>query len=86
MDTPEWLNSYIEGIQDNPDYVGTKVYRYEWQENFVYHVMIPISSCAYCEVYNQSGTKIEFKDDNTFQDFLSNKKNEVIVWEWKDNN
>ena len=81
MDTPEWLNSYIENIQDNPDYFGTKIYRYEWKENFVYHIMIPISSCAYCEVYNQSGTKIEFNNDTTFQDFLNNKKNEVIVWE-----
>ena len=84
--TPEWLKEYIEKIQGNPEYYGTKIYRYEWKEKIVYHVMIPISSCAYCEVYDQSGTKIEFKDDTTFQDFLSNKKNEVIVWEAKDYN
>jgi hypothetical protein len=86
LSTPEWLNSYIEEIQDNPDYYGTKIYRYEWREKFVYHVMIPISSCAYCEVYDQSGIKIDFRDDSNFQDFLNHKKNEVVVWEWKNNN
>jgi len=86
IDTPDWLNSYIEEIQDEPSYIGTKVYRYEWKGSLVYHIEIPVSSCAYCEVYDQSGMKIEFKDDLMFQDFMNNKKNEVLVWEWKENN
>ena len=81
--TPDWLNRYIADIQDNPEYYGTKIYRYEWKEKIVYHVMIPISSCAYCDVYDQRGSKIKFKDDAAFQDFINNKKNEVVVWEWK---
>ena len=84
-DTPDWLNNYIENIQDNPDYFGTIIYRYNWKGNFIYHIMIPISSCAYCEVYYHSGEKIVF-ENNMLQDFMNNKKNEVIVWEWKEKN
>jgi len=85
-DTPEWLKNYIEEIQNNSNYFGAKIYRYEWKDNFIYHIMIPISSCAYCEVYKQSGTKFEFKDDSTFQDFLNNRRNGIIIWEWENNN
>ena len=85
VDTPEWLKNYIEDIQDNPNYLGTKIYRYEWKEKFVYHIWIPISSCAYCEIYNQKGEKISFKNDEEFQDFINKKKNEIIIWEWESN-
>ena len=76
-DIPDWLNSYIEEMKDDPTYFGTKIYRYVWKRNFIYHIMIPLSSCAYCEVYDQSGTKIEFNDDLIFQDFLNN--DEVLL-------
>ncbi len=82
-DTPDWLNNYIENIKDDPSYFGTTIYRYSWKGNFVYHIMIPISSCAYCETYYFSGEKIVFAN-NMFQDFMNNKKNEFIVWEWKE--
>lgn len=80
-DTLQWLNLKIESLAVHPDYVGSKVYRYEWNSNFVYHIMIPISSCAYCELYKSDGSKIQFTNDEMFSDFLKNKKNEVLIWE-----
>ena len=82
-DTPDWLNNYIENIKDDPSYIGTIIYRYNWKGNFVYYIMIPISSCAYCDVYYHSGEKIVF-DNNMLHDFMNNKKNEFIVWKWKE--
>ncbi|MGE5812370.1 MAG: hypothetical protein ACM339_12760 [Ignavibacteria bacterium] len=80
-DTPLWLKEKIDYMSTNHDYFGSKIYRYKWNEKYVYHIMIPISSCAYCELYDQDGIKIQFNDDS-FSDFLENKKDEVLVWEW----
>lgn len=83
-DTPQWLKVKIDSMSTNPDYFGTKVYRCEWNSKFTYHIMIPISSCAYCEVYEQNGNKIQFTNDETFSDFIKNKNDEILVWEKKD--
>ena len=82
-DTPTWLKEKIDSMTTNPKYYwGTKVYRYEWDGKYVYHISIAISSCMYCELYEQDGKKLQL-DNVTFPDFLQNKKNEVLVWEWK---
>lgn len=81
-DTPVWLKEKIDSMSVDNRFVGTKVYRYEWKRNLMYHIMIPFSSCVYCELYYQSGNKPQL-DQVEFQDFLSNKKNATIIWEWK---
>jgi hypothetical protein len=82
-DTPTWLKAKIALMSTDTTryYVRTKVYRYEWHWEFVYHISIPISSCMYCEVYDQSGNRIQFTNDAMLQDFLGNRKDEVLVWE-----
>lgn len=82
-DTPQWLKEKIDSMSVNPDYFMSQVYRYEWKDKYVYHIMIPISSCAYCELYEEDGSKIQFANDAMFSDFLMNKKNKVLVWERK---
>ena len=79
-DTPIWLKAKVDSIAAIPETFGITVYRYEWNGEFVYHIENPISSCVYCELYDQNGMKVEFTDDETFQDFVENKKNEVVVW------
>ena len=79
---PVWLKVKIDSMSTIQDYYGTKVYRYKWHIEYVYYIMIPISSCAYCEVYNYNGTKIQFENDTQFQDFLNNKNDQVLIWEW----
>ena len=83
-DTPTWLKNKIDSISTDMQYYGTKVFRYDWNKSYVYHIMIPISSCAYCELYDSRGNKILPMNDKLFQDFLNHKKNEVLVWEWDD--
>ena len=79
-DTPGWLKTKIDSMSADPMYVASKVYRYEYNGSFVYHIRIGISSCIYCELYNQKGHKITFNSDEEFQDFLNKKKNEIIIW------
>lgn len=82
-DTPVWLKEKVYSMSIGQDYYGVKVFRFEWKSKYFYHIMIPISSCAYCELYDENGNKVNFTSDQMFQDFLINKKNEVLVWEWK---
>ena len=80
--TPEWLQAKIDSMSQNQDYYGTTVYRYKWNGAYVYHIVIPISSCAFCDVYNQSGIKLQFANDAQFQEFLNNRTDAVLIWEW----
>lgn len=81
-DTPEWLKAKIDSMSNHQDYYGTKVFRHEWKAKYIYHIVIPVSSCGYCDVYDQNGNKLQFANDNEFQDYLKNRKNEILVWEW----
>jgi hypothetical protein len=81
--TPVWLKAKIDSISTLPEYFGTKIYRYEWNWNYIYHMEIPISSCGYCECYDQSGRKIDFSNEERFRDFLQNRRNQVLIWEWE---
>jgi hypothetical protein len=82
-DTPLWLKTKIAVMATDTTrfYFRTKVYRYEWHSQFVYHISIPVSSCMYCEIYDHAGNKIQIANDSMLQDFLSNRKDEVLVWE-----
>ncbi|NWG28668.1 MAG: hypothetical protein HXY48_09060 [Ignavibacteriaceae bacterium] len=83
-DSPEWLKAKIDSVTTtNPKYYGAmKVFRYEWKEQYIYHFWIPASSCAYCEVYDQNGLKIQLTEDTERTDFQNNKSNKVLVWDW----
>ncbi len=83
-DTPAWLKVQIDSMSTNQYYHGSQVYRYIWHNDFIYDIFIPVSSCVYCEVFNKDGAKITFTGDNMLQDYLNNRKNEVLIWKWKD--
>jgi hypothetical protein len=72
----------IDSISTNLYYGGTKVYRYKCSGSYIYYFEIPLSSCIYCEIYVQDGHKLSVTND-MLQDCLNDKKNEVLVWEWK---
>ena len=76
---PEWLNTMIAQFE-NSQLPGIVIYAYKWNQEYYYYVSNPISSCVYCEVYDYSGIKITFNDDE-FQDFITNAKRIKTVWE-----
>ena len=80
---PDWLEPRINELT-SPEYAGTIIYRYDWNEIQLYHVMIPISSCAYCEMYSSDGDAFEFINGEQRDNFIENKENEYIVWSWQD--
>jgi hypothetical protein len=82
VETPSWLKEKIDSISNSTRhyYDWTKVYRYDFNESFIYHFSIPASSCIYCELYNQEGDKITALNDSTLQSILNKKTGEVLIW------
>ena len=81
-DIPVWLKLKIDSISTQSYYWGTSVHRCEWRGSYVYYLDIPVSSCMFCEVFDQYGEKINLQDAELFQDFLTNKRNDIIIWSW----
>ncbi len=80
---PPWLQARIDSISANPEYYGTKVYRYTWHGVFFYYFMIPLSSCAYCDIYDWNGKRLHFGTDDEVIRFITEKSDGVLIWEWE---
>jgi len=77
-ENPAWLKYRINSLLDNQNDFGAVIFRYKWNNMYVYHVQIPISSCAYCELYDQDGKKIIFSSDSLRYDFLKKKSDNTF--------
>jgi hypothetical protein len=81
-EAPEWLQNKIDTMSLYQEYEGTILYRYKWQGAYIYHFEIPNSTCLYCAMYIQSGDTLLFVNESEFQDFLHNKTDSALIWEW----
>lgn len=81
IDGPKWLEQKIADLSSNKDHFGSTVYSHVWKGNVFYHIQIPISSCAYCEVYDKNGNKLDWAVYD-FESYLAERKNEKVVWTW----
>ena len=80
---PIWLDNYISDIENDQYYISTIIYRHLWRDNYYYHIEIPASSCAYCEVFNHLGIKVDWHLES-FEDYINNRQNGIIIWSWKE--
>jgi hypothetical protein len=78
-ETPDWLKDRISQMDTAYNYAGASVYLYKWNEEYYYHILNPISSCMFCEVYNYDGVKIVWTDQ-TFNDFINNGEKLETIW------
>jgi hypothetical protein len=76
---PDWLNTMISQLENSP-LLGITINAYRWDGAYYYHVLNPVSSCMFCEVYNYSGDLIKWTD-NEFKDFVNKGKFIKAVWE-----
>jgi len=80
---PVWVQKMTDTLETNDFYWGSKIYRHEWKSDYYYHLNIPVSSCAYCNIYNKNGESVDWQKED-MEDYLENRKNEQIVWRWQD--
>jgi hypothetical protein len=80
-DTPEWLKEKINSIaiSNMPYYHMAEVNRYKWNNDFIFQFDIPVSSCLLCEVYYYNGTKVNFANDSTVQNYLLKRTNKLLI-------
>jgi hypothetical protein len=76
---PDWLNTMISRLE-NSSLPGITINAYKWNKVYYYHVLNPISSCMFCEVYDYSGDLIRWSNEE-IADFVKNGKLIKAVWE-----
>ncbi|MEA3452683.1 MAG: hypothetical protein U9Q83_12390 [Bacteroidota bacterium] len=79
---PNWMQEMTDTLETKDYYWGSKIYRHDWKSKYYYHLEIHISSCAYCNVYNGKGESIDWRTED-IEIYLKDRKNEIIMWEWK---
>jgi len=77
---PDWLTAKISQMETADYYMGTKVYAYEWKNEYYYLISIPISSCIMCEFYNYHGVKVVWTQEK-IDDFHKNARRIKVVWQ-----
>jgi len=81
-DMPEWLEGKIDSISSASGHYNDliKVYRYNWKSSFIYYFSNPLSSCMYCEIYDQDGKKMTASNDSLLQNTLKTRDGEILIW------
>lgn len=77
-DTPKWLKNKIAQMEKDA-IPGTEVVAYRWNDGYYYHIMNPVASCMFCDLYDYSGKKVEWTEDD-FKDFHEHGEMINIVW------
>lgn len=82
---PAWFMELIEEAESKPlYYAGSVIYQHKYKSSYLFHFEIPVSSCAYCKVYDCDGNLIEWSSDEEFTDYLNNRTDETIIWHWEE--
>jgi len=76
---PRWVEELIEDMETNPYYSYSVLSRYAWDNHFYYEIFNPISSCAYCDVFDYKGNRINWEEYD-LEDYLQNRTDMVIIW------
>lgn len=78
-ENPEWLEQKINELEDGPSYGGIKINIFLWNNEYYYHILNPISSCMFCELFSYQGEKIVWAE-GMLNDFFENGKFIVCIW------
>jgi len=82
-ENPQWIIEMIDDVSENSAYyVGTKLIEYQCSSGYYYYLEVPISSCAYCTVYDCDGNLVEFDDKYTIGDFTNSIQFQKTIWSW----
>ena len=78
---PDWLEPRIEELENWEHCYGCRLTRITFKNEYYYNVSCVFWSCgAYCELYDKNGRLVNEMDNFSFDDFITNKKDEVVLW------
>ncbi len=82
QNVPDWFLPQIEELEKSGCF-GCSITQITYDKNIYYHSYCSISSCVYCNLYDSTGKLVEW-DQEEFNNFLKNKKNEMVIWKCGD--
>ena len=83
-DLPEWLQSKIK--ESEKDVIAhVRIFRGTWDGKRIYFIMNSLSSCFFCDVYFENGTKVMFdSNDEHLNNFCALSKKWELIYEYGD--
>lgn len=78
-DVPGWVKEKIIQMSLNEKQYGmAKVYRYEINDRYIFHIYNPLNSCIYCELYDEYGKRLNPDEAKYFNE---HKGEPLLIWE-----
>ena len=79
--TPNWFDQFVAVADTSSAYpLGTSVQRCYWEDQWVYQIDNPLSSCFACYVLTTVGDTISFDGTTEQLDYLENRKRCEEIW------
>ena len=79
---PEWFWPAIEELEKSGDCYGCSITQITYEKCTYYNLYCGFWSCMYCNLFDSEGNHINWETEE-FNKFLSEKKDERIIWECK---
>jgi hypothetical protein len=83
-DVPDWFLPQIEQLESSGQFYGCSITQIMYDNKIYYHLYCGYWSCMYCKLYDNKGKLVEWQQEE-FNNFLENKKNETVIWKCGDN-
>jgi len=80
---PDWFLPQIEELEKSKGCFGCTITQITFDKKIYYHLYCGYWSCMYCKLYDSSGKLVAWNQEE-FNNFLTNKKNETVIWKCGD--
>ena len=81
---PDWFIPQIEQLEKSGECYGCTITKITYNGKSYYHLYCSYWSCMYCNLYDNNGKLAEW-DQEGFNNFVDNKKDEIVIWKCGDN-
>ncbi len=78
---PEWLEIILDESTNNDFCQYWSVTRYSFRDSYYYELFNPLSSCLFCDVYDEEGNRMVWDDHEDMNAYVENRTDVTLVWE-----
>ena len=80
---PDWFLPQIETLENSVPCFDCTITQISYNNKIYYDLYCGHWSCIYCNVYDSTGKLMEWSQEE-FNNFVANKKNEMVIWKCGD--
>lgn len=80
---PNWFLPQIEELEKSGECFDCTITQITYNNKTYYNLYCGLMSCVYCYLYDSTGKHKEW-DTEEFNNFLKNKKDEIVIWKCGD--